>query len=750
MTFQEMILELQRFWAAQGCVVLQPYDSEVGAGTFHPATVLHALGPGAWRTAYVQPCRRPADGRYGENPNRLQHYYQFQVLIKPSPANIQELYLDSLRAIGVEPRHHDVRFVEDDWESPTLGAWGLGWEVWLNGMEITQFTYFQQVGGIDCNPVPVEITYGLERLAMYIQGVNSTYDLVWSQSTDGTFYTYGDVFLENEREFSTYNFELADTALLFGHFDDWERECQRLLVAGLVLPAYDCALKCSHLFNILDARAAISATERMGYILRVRSLAKACAEAYVALPAAVTAAGHPALAAGVDAPAQPGPADPAVASALGPVPSEPVTLLLEIGTEEIPAAELYTATIQLKALAEAALAAARLEHGAVSSSSTPRRLVLEVKRLAPESTALVQRFKGPATSIAFDADGQPTAAASGFARGKGVDVRDLTRGSEGDNEYVFATVEQIARKTETLLPELLANLISALEWPKSQRWGSGAERFARPVRWLLALWGGRVIPVEFGSLVAGRISYGHRLIAPEAIVVDQADDYATALTKAWVVSTAEMRAAHIKAQVQRFEAESGLTAYMPKSTFDEVVNLVEFPTTLVADFDLEYLEVPPEILIDTLLKDQRYFPVYDADQRLTNQFLVVSNGSPSYNSEIIAGHERVVRPRLADAVFFYHEDLKIPLPQRVDELEQVIFHEKLGTLKAKTDRLVQLAAFIAAAAQSRDSSIDAEQIEQAQRAAFLAKADLVTHAVIEYTALQGIMGDYYARAAGES
>lgn len=282
LTFQDIILTLQRYWADQGCVVLQPYDSEVGAGTYHTATTLRSLGPGTWRTAYVQPCRRPADGRYASNPNRMQHYYQFQVIMKPSPDNIQALYLGSLEAIGIELAKHDIRFVEDDWESPTLGAWGLGWEVWLNGMEVTQFTYFQQVGGIECDPVPAELTYGLERLAMYIQGVDSVYDLVWSEDKQGTVFTYGDVFYENEREQSAYNFEHADVEMMLHRFESNERECHRLLDLGLPLPAYDCVMKCSHAFNILDARGAISATERTAYILRVRELAKACCEGYLA------------------------------------------------------------------------------------------------------------------------------------------------------------------------------------------------------------------------------------------------------------------------------------------------------------------------------------------------------------------------------------------------------------------------------------------------------------------------------------
>ena len=277
LAFQDLILTLQRFWAERGCVILQPYDMQVGAGTFHPATVLRALGPQDWRAAYVQPSRRPKDGRYGENPNRLQHYYQFQVILKPSPADAQDLYLESLSALGIDPLLNDIRFVEDDWESPTLGAWGLGWEVWCNGMEVTQFTYFQQVGGFDCDPVSVELTYGLERLAMYIQGVDSVYDLDFN----GAGVKYGDVFLRSEREFSAYNFEYADTELLFRHFADAEKECQALIERSLPLPAYDQCIQASHVFNLLDARGVISVTERAAYIGRVRALAKGCAEAWL-------------------------------------------------------------------------------------------------------------------------------------------------------------------------------------------------------------------------------------------------------------------------------------------------------------------------------------------------------------------------------------------------------------------------------------------------------------------------------------
>ena len=280
-TFQGLILALQDYWADQGCILLQPLDQEVGAGTFHPATFLRAIGPEPWNTAYVQPSRRPTDGRYGENPNRLQHYYQYQVALKPSPDNIQELYLGSLRQLGFDLLEHDIRFVEDNWESPTLGAWGLGWEVWLNGMEVTQFTYFQQVGGLECRPVTGEITYGLERLAMYLQGVKSVFDLVWTRGSFGTV-TYGDVYHQNEVEMSAFNFEHAKVPFLFQCFDQYEQESQKLIELNLPLPAYEMVLKASHSFNLLDARHAISVTERQRYILRVRTLARAVAEAYYA------------------------------------------------------------------------------------------------------------------------------------------------------------------------------------------------------------------------------------------------------------------------------------------------------------------------------------------------------------------------------------------------------------------------------------------------------------------------------------
>ncbi|MDR1358899.1 MAG: glycine--tRNA ligase subunit beta, partial [Coriobacteriales bacterium] len=326
-------------------------------------------------------------------------------------------------------------------------------------------------------------------------------------------------------------------------------------------------------------------------------------------------------------------------------PHDPATLVLEIGCEEIPSTPLYRATDQLAALATKALEVARIEHGDVSTRSTPRRIILEVKRLATSSTPLVQRFRGPAVSRAYDDNGEPTKAAIGFARGKGIDVRELIKAKEGDTEYVYAHVEQVARRTDTLLPDILLSLITQLQWPKSQRWGCTEESFGRPVRWICALWGPTVIPLNFAGVNSGRITWGHRLIANEAVEIPTADDLASYHTKLWVVDSAEMRAATIKAQIQLLEEESGLKAYVPDDILAEVINLVEFPTTLIGSFDEQFLSVPSEIIIDAMLKHQRYFPLYTAEGSLSHNFLVVSNGHPAYNSVIIAGHERVVRPR---------------------------------------------------------------------------------------------------------
>ena len=442
---------------------------EMGAGTFHTATFLRAIGPEPWSAAYVQPSRRPTDGRYGENPFRVQRYYQYQVVIKPSPPDLVERYLGSLAALGIDTRVHDVRLVEDNWESPTLGAWGLGWEVWLNGMEVTQFTYFQQVGGLDCRPVMGEITYGLERLAMYLQGVESFFDLVWTDGPLGKI-TYRDVYHQNEVEQSRYNFELADVAELSRQFDAGERECQRLLEAGVPLPAYERMLECSHTFNLLDARKAISVTERQRYILRVRTLARAIAEAYYASREAL---GFPmAEEVGVACPhgrVNPGPyAD----------------FLVEIGTEELPPGTLLALADAFAAGIGRGLDEAKLAHGAVERYATPRRLAVRVRRLAEKQPDRSIERRGPPVTASFDAQGAPTQAALAFARSCGVEVASLARIETAKGTWLVHRGVEPGAATPTLLPGIVRAALEALPIARRMRWGAGNAEFVRPVHWV--------------------------------------------------------------------------------------------------------------------------------------------------------------------------------------------------------------------------------------------------------------------------
>ncbi len=742
LSFQEMILTLQSYWASKGCVVLQPYDTQVGAGTFHTATTLRALDPGIWNACYVQPSRRPTDGRYGKNPNRLQHYYQFQVIMKPSPQNSQELYLGSLQALGIDYKQHDIRFVEDDWESPTLGAWGLGWEVWLNGMEVTQFTYFQQVGGLECDPVALEITYGLERLAMYIQGVDSVYDLVWNQTDDGEnihVMTYGDVFLKNEEQSSTYNFEVADVDMMLDVFNRNEAECHRALERGLTIPAYECVLACSHSFNMLDARGAISAQERMAYILRVRTLAKACCESYV----------HEFD--GQEPPVLPElkPFDMSVFA-----PSETLTLthedtrdlLFEIGCEELPAHDIYRALDQIKKELPQALKEAGLSFESVTVKASPRRLACHVVGLAGATKAVQKTMRGPAYSLAFDDEGNPTPAAMGFARGKGVEVSDLVVRDENGIDYVFAEINEAAEQTATLLTGILEGLIKSIAWPRSQRWGVFKQTFARPIRWIVALFGDTLIPVSFADVISGRISYGNRLLAPGAFELIDAswDAYEAACREHFVMVDEAERKAEILKAINDYEQSSNLKAKVPHKTLAEVVNLVEWPTVFVGHFDEAFLQIPQEIITDAMLEHQRYFPLYDQAGELTHGFILVSNGNPENEATIVDGNERVVRARLADARFFFEEDCKQPLESYTAQLERVVFQQDLGSVADKTKRIHSLVERM-----TGDLDLVGSSRTDAIRAAELCKCDLVTQAVVEFTGLQGVMGRYYALASGE-
>lgn len=738
LNFQQIIMRLQQYWADHGCLIWFPYSEKVGAGTANTATTLRALGPEPWNVAYVEPSFRPDDGRYAENPNRMQMHTQFQVILKPDPGNPQELYLESLYALGIKPEEHDIRFVEDNWESPALGAWGLGWEVWLDGLEITQYTYFQQFGGFDTDPVAVELTYGLERIALYLQGVNSVWEIDW----DGE-HTYGDILRRQEIEYCTYNFEVADVTRMVQSYNLFEQEAKECLARGLVVPAHDYVLRCSHTFNVLDARGAIGVTERARYFARMRELSRQVAAAFIQQR---EQAGHPFLKPSLR------PASSTGAPSL-PQPTQPLPFLLEIGTEELPAQDLSVALAQLREGVPALLERLRLKYGNVRVMGTPRRLVVLVDALAERQQDEEQLVKGPPAHMAYDAEGRPTRAAEGFARNQQVSIADLqVRETEG-GRYVFAVRRIPGRPVGEVLSAALPELIAGLKFEKSMRWlpsqragGEGPSvSFSRPIRWLVCLLGEDVIPFRYAGVESGRISRGPRSVNSPPIEIPSADAYlATMAAHGIQVNDAERRAS-IRDQAAQLAAE--VDGYVPDDPdlFEEVANLVEQPTALRGTFDTRYLALPEPVLITVMKKHQRYFPVMNRTGQLMPYFIAVRNGDAQNLNTVRRGYENVLRARYDDAEFFFKADTAQPLESFLPRLDTLLFQEQLGSMLDKTRRIEQLAPLIGA-----QLGLSADEMETLRRAAHLCKADLATQMVIELTSLQGVMGREYALRSGES
>jgi glycyl-tRNA synthetase len=730
-TLQSVILKLQEFWAEQGCVLWQPYHCEIGAGTMNPATFFRVLGPEPWWVAYVEPSIRPADGRYGENPNRWQHYYQFQVILKPDPGDPQELYLRSLIALGIEPDRHDIRFVEDNWESPALGAWGLGWEVWLDGQEITQFTYFQQAGSIALDPVSVELTYGIERIVMTLQGVESFVDIRWNDLL-----TYGDISLRSEKEFSRYNFETADIERLRAVYDEYEAEAKSSLQHGLLLPAHDYVLKCSHTFNILDSRGAIGVADRAALFGRMRDLAHMVAEGYLAQR---KEAGFPWLERSLPYT----PPNPIPHSEPGKVTKQLASLLVELGVEELPAADLQSALEQLRARVKPMLDEARLTHGAVRVMGTPRRLVISVEDLAPMQDEEITIVKGPPADRAFDAQGQPTRAAEGFAKSKGIPVEDLEIREIEGGHYVVAEVRQGGLPTYVVLTEKLQQLLSSLRFEKSMRWNSTGVLFSRPIRWVLALHGEQVIPFQFAGLDAGRHTQALRFSDPVWLEVKDPSAYFKGMDRSAIVIDFEERREMIWDQILAKADEVGGTVIADEKLLDEVTGLTEAPTVFRGDLREVDLSLPNQVLISVMKKHQRYFPV-ERDGELLPYFIGVRNGGEQYIDSVVYGNEQVICARFADAAYFIKRDLEAPLESYVSRLSTLTFHKDLGSMLDKVLRLERLVQDLA-----KDLDLSEEEREITQRAAYLCKADLATLMVVEMTSLQGEIGRQYATASGE-
>ncbi|MBK7219292.1 MAG: glycine--tRNA ligase subunit beta [Candidatus Promineofilum sp.] len=735
LNFQQMILRLLEYWQEQGCLVWQPYNVQVGAGTMNPATILRVLGPEPWNVVYVEPSIRPDDGRFGDNPNRMQQHYQLQVILKPDPGNPIELYLKSLEAIGISQREHDIRFVEDNWQSPALGAWGLGWEVWLDGQEITQFTYFQQAGGLDLNPVSVEITYGLDRIALALQGKNSVWEMDY-----GAGVSYGDALLQAEIEHCHYYFNVADVDALKSIYDTYEREALRCLEAGLVAPAHDYNLKCSQLFNVLDTRGAVGVTERAAYFGRMRRVANKVSTAYVEqrqrleYPLAEKGARGqgPVVSRSVDQ------------SSVGQSPAESDLFVLEIGSEELPHGDLTSALGQLRAAVPALLDAARLSYERVEVLGTPRRLVALVHGLAARSADVASVVKGPPADRAYDKDGQPTPAAAGFAKSRGLTVDDLSVVEEGGKRYVSAVVREAGRPSLEALAERLPDLIAGLKFEKSMRWNATNVHYSRPLRWLLALHGPAVVPFTYAGLNSGRTTYGLRPFGSPALDVATAAGYRAVMDEATIVLDADDRKAAIAAGAAALANSVHGTIPDDPALLDEVTNLVERPTPLLGTFEERFLALPPMALVAVMRKHQRYFPVYKGEKLLPH-FIAVRNGDDAHLDLVRDGNEHVIRARFADAAFFYDKDIKRGLAEFVPELDKLTFQTKLGSMLDKTRRLERLVPLVA-----DRLGLDAADRATADRAAALAKADLATSMVVEMTSLQGKMGGHYALRGGES
>lgn len=735
-TFQQLIQKLSHFWEKQGCIIHLGHDVEVGAGTFNPATFLRCLGKEPYRTAYVEPSRRPSDARYGENPNRLQLFHQFQVILKPSPENVQELYLKSLEAVGIDLKKHDIRFVHSDWESPTLGAWGLGWEVWCDGMEISQFTYFQAIGSLPLKPISAEITYGLERLAMYIQNVDSIFDLYWNEKL-----TFRALAEQMEVEWSHYNLEEATTSMWLRHFDDYEKEAKTLIHKHLSIPAYDFVLKASHAFNMLDARGVISVTERTGYIARVRDLARLVATEYLASREKL---GFPLFKESVENKSL-----PKVKRSPKFNPEKKEDFLLEIGSEEIPDSFIPSSMLQLERALRHLLESNEIPFETIHTYATPRRLSALIIGLAAGSQTKWIERRGPAIAAAFNDKGIATAQGEGFLKSLGLPLltldnckqnKQITVRTIKENDYLFAQVQIKGKSTFTLLANSLPTLILNLDFPKKMRWGDSDISYARPLHWLVALFGNKIVPFQIGNIASNRFSFGHRQHNNKKFSIKKADDYLSTLKTYSVLANVSERRESILGQIAQIEKKLNGKVCEKEKVLPQVLHLTEWPELDYASFDPQFLNIPHEVIASEMVDHQKYFPLKKEDGTLLNYFIITADNHPS---ELIrTGNQKVLSARLNDGVFLYTQDLKTRLETFNEKLKTVTFQKELGSMMNKVERLTQIA-------HSLNKELKLADPKKLERAALLCKSDLASALVGEFPDLQGTIGKYYALAQNE-
>lgn len=730
MTFQGMINKLTEFWASKGCLIQQGHDVEVGAGTFNPSTFLRCLGPEPYYTVYVEPSRRPQDGRFGDNPNRTQLFHQLQVIMKPSPENIQQLYLESLECLGFNLKEHDIRFVHDDWESPTLGAWGLGWEVWLDGMEVTQFTYFQSVAGFSLKPISVELTIGLERLAMVVQKKDNFFEMAYNDQ-----FTYGDIYHRSEVEWSHYNFYHASTEMWLRHFEDYEQEAKSLADKDLPIPAYDFVMKASHAFNMLEARGVLSVTERTGYIARVRDLAKIAATKYVKSREAL---GFPLLAR--DKKSEKDLTLPPLPKSFDP--QKKATLLLEIGSEELPATFVPIGMRNLKQALEKLLKELAIEVGPIHLYGTPRRLTIQIEEV-PEGTAPTEETrKGPPLSICYDGD-SVTKQGEGFFKSLGMEPLPFDALTENKTvyiqeikgkDYLMATINVPGASTAKQLSETLPKLIANLPFPKKMRWSTVETSYARPLKWIVALLGETIIPFEVAEVVSGNASEGHTQRSRKTCVIDHADHYLETLEKHFVMADCAKREKVIESELEAIEQKTQTVAICKDKVLPQVLYLAEWPELTTGRFDERFLKIPEEVLTSEMVEHQKYFPLKTLQDRLSPHFVITADNTP--NDVVRSGNEHVLSARLADGAFLYEEDLKTSLDAFGRKLEKIIFQKELGTMAEKVDRLKRLALVLSQALEMGDEA-------SVLRAGTLCKADIASELVQEFPDLQGTIGRHY-------
>ena len=748
---QDALIKLNEYWTDKGCLTWQPINTEVGAGTMNSATVLRVLGPEPWDVAYVEPSVRPDDARYGENPNRLQTHTQYQVILKPEPGNPQELYLGSLEALGIDLDKHDLRFVEDNWQQPAIGAWGLGWEVWLDGMEITQFTYFQQVGGQNLDPIPIEYTYGMERIVMAMQGVTDFKDIIYAVKPNGDKLTYADVLLQQEYEMSRYYLDDADVASNHDLHELYVAEAQRMIEARLPIPAHQYILKSSHSFNVQDSRGAISTTERARAFSTMRRLMRDTAKLWVERREEL---GLPLMR---DIPEPEVHVEVADRSTL---PDTPQTLAFEIGLEELPPHVVPQTIEAVREALTSKLAATRLTYGEISVDGTPRRIVATVADVSAGEPEAEQMRKGPKWSAAFDEEGNPTKALQGFARGQGVDVDQVVKAEIGGNEHAAVAVKVEGRHVLDVTAEIFGDVIEGLRAEKNMRWRDHELSFSRAIRWIVTLWGEAVVPVKVSSLNGGRTTYLQRLTASTTdsqvrsdgarmgwVDVPSADQLASTIADGAIVLETATRRQSVIDQATELAASVGGTIDFEEyaDLVDEITNLVEEPHGVLGGYEERYLELPEKVLINVMKKHQRYLPVRSADGTLMPYFVTMANGLCD-DETVRAGNESVIRARYEDALFFWNADLaQENLEHFIPGLDKLTFEDRLGSVGMRARRIADVSAKLADRIE-----VGAEDRKTLTRAGELAKFDLATQLVVEMSSLAGFVAREYSLRKGET